>query len=510
MAGNFLALRRIEVGLTQTDIANELGYTVQSISQWENGKHEPNILIWSKYAALLEIDLEGFLFEKVKKDNDFCCSMMFDTNKFANNLRYLRKKNRYLQTDIAKLISASNKTVVAIEKGLSLPTKKQFISLCNLYKLTTDELYFAMIFSPAFKETRNKKRILLPILIPVVICVAAGGTGAGVAIHQHNLKMHGDVSASQSSNSMDLPIDNLEESTDIEDASIDIGQNGEGQPSVDDSSELETPLGELIIDGKICKYGSYPNSIVSDSNLIEELEKNTPDEHGYYQYNDHYYFKDVALTPATESTMDLMHNIIFSDNTPIVAGNYYWFNVEPITWKIIYETENDYLLFSEYTLDRSIYDETSNNYKESFIRSFINNDFYDKAFAFDDSLVTISEVDNSLSSTCDDENDYVCENTFDKVFLPSNSDLTNEEYGYTYKIDDNVASLTDYGKLKAITCNTKLSRSCYWTRTPDYYSSVAADALMGAAIYGDAVYINLSEGNSDLFVGIRPMIRVKK
>ena len=57
MAGNFLALRRIEVGLTQTDIANELGYTVQSISQWENGKHEPNILIWSKYAALLEIDL---------------------------------------------------------------------------------------------------------------------------------------------------------------------------------------------------------------------------------------------------------------------------------------------------------------------------------------------------------------------------------------------------------------------------------------------------------------------
>ena len=62
---SFLYERRIEAGLSQSDVANVLGYSVQLVSMWESGKNAPSLHVLGKYASLLQIDLEGIIYSKV-------------------------------------------------------------------------------------------------------------------------------------------------------------------------------------------------------------------------------------------------------------------------------------------------------------------------------------------------------------------------------------------------------------------------------------------------------------
>ena len=91
MNPKFLLERRKQLGISQTDIADILGYSPQMVSIWESGKSVPNIQIWSKYASILQIDLEGFISDKIRKNNDNCDQLSFDGDKFAKNIKRLRK-----------------------------------------------------------------------------------------------------------------------------------------------------------------------------------------------------------------------------------------------------------------------------------------------------------------------------------------------------------------------------------------------------------------------------------
>lgn len=55
--GKFLTERRIAKGLSQAQVADLLGYSPQSVSQWENNKGIPDLSIFSKYANILGVDL---------------------------------------------------------------------------------------------------------------------------------------------------------------------------------------------------------------------------------------------------------------------------------------------------------------------------------------------------------------------------------------------------------------------------------------------------------------------
>lgn len=87
----FLYKKRIEVGLSQTQVANALGYSVQLISLWESGKNTPNITVLSKYASLLNLDLEGIIYSKDHKTNTHSDEYSFNQEEFGKNLKKLRK-----------------------------------------------------------------------------------------------------------------------------------------------------------------------------------------------------------------------------------------------------------------------------------------------------------------------------------------------------------------------------------------------------------------------------------
>ena len=130
-------------------------------------------------------------------------------------------------------------------------------------------------------------------------------------------------------------------------------------------------------------------------------------------------------------------------------GNYIYFGsypqgengeIEPIKWRILSEENGEALLLSEYILDAHRFDKKSNNYKDSEIRKWLNNEFYNKAFNENEKqIILTTEVDNSERSTNPNrnanefnkgKNKHACENTQDKVFLLSMQEATNPKYGF--------------------------------------------------------------------------------
>ena len=102
------------------------------------------------------------------------------------------------------------------------------------------------------------------------------------------------------------------------------------------------------------------------------------------------------------------------------------------------------------------YDVDSNNYKDSDIRTWLNNDFYNTAFTLGNEYIQTTTVDNSSLTTHYASNPYACENTQDKVFLSSYKDYTNSAYGFGVKpIDDDKAKEckpTDYARVNGVFC----------------------------------------------------------
>ena len=230
-----------------------------------------------------------------------------------------------------------------------------------------------------------------------------------------------------------------------------------------------TPL--LSEDGKTLTYGLYPQTNVNDSTLVSALNAlTTPESNGWYLYNSDYYAK-VSATPDGSGNK-------FDNGTSIVKGRTYWFKCEPITWNVLSNNDGEYYILSSVLLDAQCYyyNFTStrtidgktiypNNYKYSDIRTWLNNDFYNSAFALGNSYIQTTTVDNSAATTNFFPNKYACNNTQDKVFLPSLLDYT----GFSTK-DTRYCRTTDWARARGAACYTSSGsyQYCgyYWTRSP--------------------------------------------
>ena len=228
-------------------------------------------------------------------------------------------------------------------------------------------------------------------------------------------------------------------------------------------------------------FGSYPQTIKA-SNVT--IDTSIPvDENGYYTGSDgEKYAKQVANPYETNTSYYTQY--ILSDGSSLIAGDEYFFKVEPLKWRILDEEDGQALLVCDVLLqglayqadydDNSYIDSASapagsyaanapantyaNNYKYSNLRWFLNNEFLEKAFTNKESaIIQITEVDNSAASTLNSSNKYACENTNDKIFALSNAELTNTAYGFNSdaKVKDKARSwlVTDYAKATYASCS---------------------------------------------------------
>ena len=220
-------------------------------------------------------------------------------------------------------------------------------------------------------------------------------------------------------------------------------------------------------------YGLYPQTNVNDSTLLTALNALTiPESNGWYLYNDEYYAK-LSATPYSSS-------YVFDNGTTIVSGTTYWFKCEPIVWNVLSNNSGEYYILSSVLLDaHCYYNSTSsrtidgktvyaNNYEYSDIRTWLNDDFYNSAFALGNSYIQTTTVDNSASTTNSSSNSYACSNTQDKVFLPSYQDYINSSYGFTSNAS-RYCKTTDWARARGAwysTSSSYLYNGFYWTRSP--------------------------------------------
>lgn len=251
----------------------------------------------------------------------------------------------------------------------------------------------------------------------------------------------------------------------------------------------------LSEDGKTITYGLYPQTNVNDSSLVSALNAlMAPESNGWYFYNDEYYAK-VSATPWGTVYK-------FDNGAAIVSGTTYWFKCEPITWNVLSNTNSEYYILSSVLLDPHCYHNSTsnrtidgktiytNNYEYSDIRTWLNNDFCNSAFALGKSHIQTTTVDNSASTTNSTNNTYACNDTQDKVFLPSYKDYINSSYGFstsTGSTNTRYCKTTDWARARGAFYNANsyyLYNGFYWTRSPISYSGsawgVSHDGLLGS------------------------------
>ena len=244
---------------------------------------------------------------------------------------------------------------------------------------------------------------------------------------------------------------------------------------------------------------------MKDSTTLTALASVTKkDSDPYYFYKGEYYASAAAKTCYDTE------GYLFDDGDFIVPGTTYWFKCEPIVWNVVSSADGVYSLLAQDAIDGSIFDESSNNYKDSDIRSFLSKDFFSNAFAFGSTSILEQEVDNSKTSGSKenkDTNPYFCDNTTDKLYIPSYQEIDALSEGRT-------ATTTDWARCRSCPCARSAesnagimmkdefdSTSNYWTRSPD-----ACGKTYGWVISEDGHGLHF--GSVDIVRGVRPGMKI--
>lgn len=244
-------------------------------------------------------------------------------------------------------------------------------------------------------------------------------------------------------------------------------------------------------------YGFYPQTLVSDKNLINQLnDTSVSGDYGYKTLNGKQYFEYISQWSYKAD-----------DGTAVKEGDskYKYYEVQPIQWKILTEEEGTnkafyttykLLIAKRYGVLTELTDD--NRYDKSEITEWLNEatapqsgkktdvgGFYWRALSsVTDRQVATVGVDNRWPTTCDTNNRYATNDPMNaKVFLLSRLNLHNQGDGNyaseTYKFGEDdlidkerLAVTTDFARATGAGIGFN-NYGIYWTRSPsDCYWAV--------------------------------------
>ena len=263
-------------------------------------------------------------------------------------------------------------------------------------------------------------------------------------------------------------------------------------------------------------FGSYPQSEVTDTSLSSTLNEKAEGlstlgfwkRYEYYISNNvqsYMYYGDIDMDndgspdyrgvhfdKCRPVSIDSASNSSYKKLNGYSVNTIYWFKYEPIKWNILRTTGNKALIISELVLDSQNYGTTKykrqgitdyqgnrtnfivygNNYMYSYIRKWLNINFYNNVFSdLEKTIIDITTVDNSSSSTGSSsykDNSFSCSDTKDKIFL-----LSYKEANIYYSSDiARRAKGSDYAKCQGGDVNSD-GYASYLLRSPDYEDSTS-------------------------------------
>lgn len=311
-----------------------------------------------------------------------------------------------------------------------------------------------------------------------------------------------------------------------------------------------TPVTEVVNGVTYVYFGDWPQSVlpVTSSVTVDETVSVTMGANTYYLGSDgNYYAKCAEIAHFGDQYK-------YHDGTQ--PGNYgtttRYFKVEPIKWRVLTDNySGKKLLLAEEILTanvpyykyksssnrRTVGSDTSidsNNYKYSQIRAYLNGlDYYydtsstettkkteytgkgflQTAFTQDaQALIAETVVDNSPETTGDSESTYAtkyaCENTTDKIFLLSESEAINSDYGFAAydssgKGNARIRFPTDYAKANYADASSTDGCGGVWRlRSPLYDRWVCTRRVFNN---GSTTYYNFVD---DASLGVVPALSI--
>ena len=278
--------------------------------------------------------------------------------------------------------------------------------------------------------------------------------------------------------------------------------------------------------GDIIEFGSYPQSKITDSDLIAKIEAagksiswvdynyyigtGTSDDGNMKPVDGMMLYKDITYNGSKYRAVKInQYRPYRTGNTSSETyqydngynkGNIYYFKYEPLSWRILDPSEGyvmcnqiidsqAYQNFIYYNGSEYYNSEACENYASDWVtsslRQWLNNSFYKTAFSAEEkSQIGTSHLENkSIISIA-----YNSADTYDKIFLISYYDAANSAYGFDSSSDANDAARqlkgTDYAKCQGLYVSSSYDGPSWWRLRSPNNSYGATEVVLGGWAYG--------------------------
>ena len=250
------------------------------------------------------------------------------------------------------------------------------------------------------------------------------------------------------------------------------------------------------LDGNHVYFGEYPQTVKGEGVTVTAAT----DSRGYFLGSDGCYYAKVVASPFGKYT--------FSTGAPIENDEVYYFKVEPIRWRLLLQEGDEMLLLCDRILVNRCFDSDSNHYASSEIREWINHAFADAAFDEQQKGILLpSHVANDVNTTGYSTNPYVCEDTEDRVFLLSLSEVTQSAWGLE-RAADRQQKTTDYSLATGVWAQE--GNGWWWLRSPYNEDREFARHVNEDGNVRDINGINYSNCVSAHSAGVVPALRIRR
>ncbi len=155
--GKFIAKCRKEKKLTQQDLAEQLGVTDRSVSNWENGKNMPDLSLFKPLCNILDITINDLMSgEKIEKEN---YQEKFEEN-IVNTIDYSTKKfNKYSKA--ISLVIIIFGLFISLSAVMIFPSESSWGSIYSIFGI----IIFMIGIIRVTNGIKWTKRVLLSVAV---------------------------------------------------------------------------------------------------------------------------------------------------------------------------------------------------------------------------------------------------------------------------------------------------------------------------------------------------------
>ena len=129
------------MGITQQELADQLGVHLQTVSKWERGISEPDFSLLGDIASVLGVTLERLI---GADEADCTYGGHFSPESEGKALASARKAKGESQEDVAAVIGVTSDIVSKWERGIICPDIRQLCTLASHFEVPASKLYFGI------------------------------------------------------------------------------------------------------------------------------------------------------------------------------------------------------------------------------------------------------------------------------------------------------------------------------------------------------------------------------